>query len=260
MTARSTFVWGLKRSGIHLIANWLYANHGATVKGELDSDGLHPKFVDGYRDPAAGVAFYNNCGRFHCRQFELGDLVAGDFEQASSRHAATIFTIEDCALRFASRTPRRSDVANVLVLRDPLNNLASRLEAAESRPAMFRVDEPYIDLFESYCSEYLGHSSNLANKTVVSFNRFVEDRSYRDAVAAELGLANLDVISEVSEYGGGSSFSGLGGPGSTASLMTRFQQHPIPPHLLELLLERPGIREACSAVFGFDLADRVGVA
>ena len=28
-------VWGLKRSGIHLLVNWLFANLGASVKEEL---------------------------------------------------------------------------------------------------------------------------------------------------------------------------------------------------------------------------------
>ena len=260
MAARSTFVWGLQRSGIHLIVNWLYANHGATAKSDLTSDGLHPKLVDGFADPAAGVAFYNNCGRFYCRQFELGDLVPADFEEAALRSSTSIFTIEDCALQHASRTPRHPDVATVLVLRDPLNTLASRLEAAKTRPGQFRTDEPFVDVLESYCAEFLGHTHHLANKTVISYNRFVEDRPYRDALATELGLTNLDAVSEVSEYGGGSSFSGLGRPSPTSSLMTRFEQHPIPAPLIEMLLERPAIREACATVFGFDLAERVGVA
>lgn len=260
MAATSTFVWGLQRSGIHHIVNWLYANHGATARSTLVSEGLHPKFVDGFADHEAGVGFYNNCGRFHCRHFELGDLVPDDFEAAARRHRATIFTIEDCALRFAPRTPRHAEVASLLVLRDPLNHLASRLEAAKTAPGMFRVDEPYVDVLESYCSEYLGHTSNLVNKTLVSFNAFVEDRVYRDSVAAQLGLANLDAVDEVSQYGGGSSFSGRSGPSSTAALMTRFQQHPIPAPILEMLLERSTIQEACTTVFGFDLAERSGAA
>jgi hypothetical protein len=259
MAARSTFVWGLQRSGIHLIVNWLYANHGATAKDELASEGLHPKLADGFHDPSAGVAFYNNPGRFHCRQFELGDLVPEDFSLAASRHATSIFTIEDCALRFVPQTLGSPEARTVLLLRDPLNNLASRLEAAKTRPDMFRVDEPFIDLYETYCAEYLGHTSTLADKTVISYNRFVLDPAYRDDLAAQLGVPNLDAVSEVSEYGGGSSFSGLGGPTSISALMTRYEEHPIPTPLLEMLLERPAIREVCTTVFGFDLAERVGV-
>lgn len=258
--ARATFVWGLKRSGIHLVVNWLYANHGATVKHDLDHDGLHRQLFDGFRDPAAGVVFYNNCGRLHSRRFELGDLMPDDFDQAARRHTATIFGIEDCALRFASRTSGLAGSANVLIVRDPLNNLASRLEAAKTRPEQFRVDETYIDLVDAYCAELLGHTNHLPRKSSVSYNRFVEDRVYRDALAAELGLKNLDVISEVSEYGGGSSFSGSDKPSPSSSLMTRFHQHPVPPRILDMLLERRSVREACSTIFGCDLAELAGEA
>lgn len=65
--ARTIFIWGLKRSGIHLFVNWLYANLDATTKDTLDTQGLHPQLCDGFRDAAAGVAFYNNCGRHHSR-------------------------------------------------------------------------------------------------------------------------------------------------------------------------------------------------
>ena len=51
-----TFVWGLKRSGIHLVVGWLYANLGGRVKGELVADGLHPQLCDGFADPHTGVA------------------------------------------------------------------------------------------------------------------------------------------------------------------------------------------------------------
>ena len=53
----TTFLWGMKRSGIHHVVNWLYANHGAMAKADLATDGLHPQLHDGFCDPDAGVAF-----------------------------------------------------------------------------------------------------------------------------------------------------------------------------------------------------------
>lgn len=256
----ATFLWGLKRSGIHLVVNWLYANHGATATDQLFSEGLHPQLFDGFADDAASVAFYNNCGRRSSRTFALGDLMPDDFAQAAARHRATIFGIEDCALRLASRTFGLVGSANVLVLRDPLNNLASRLAAGVTRPELFRVDADYIDLYDAYCAEFLGRTNDLTPKVTVSYNRFVEDRPYRDALAAALSLENRDVVSEVSEYGGGSSFSGTGEPSPTSSLMTRFREHPIPRSLLGMLLEKDSVREACATVFGYDLAERAGEA
>lgn len=251
--ARATFVWGLKRSGIHLLVNWLYANHGADVKEPLVDHDLHPQLRDGFRDDDAGVAFFNNIGRFSSRRFELGDLTPGELEEAAARQPATLFGVEDCDLRFAPRVTSVPDAVHVLVLRDPLNNLASRLEAARKIPEAFPINEGYIDLFADYCAEFLGRTDHLPAKIVVSYNRFVQDRRYRDGVASSLGLANRDAMSEVSPYGGGSSFT-QDDLSPTAALMTRFHEHPVPRHLLDLLLDRPVIVEACATVFGYDLA------
>ena len=251
--AATTFLWGLKRSGNHLLANWLYANHGATARDVLDSDGLHPQLHAGFRDVRADVAFFNNCGWLHSRGFGLGDLDRGDFQVAMRRQTTTIFGIEDCDLAFVPKTPHGPGIVNVLLLRDPLNNLASRLEAAKTRPEIFRVDEAYIEVYEMFCAEALGRSHHLVGKTVVNYNHFIDDRAYRDSVAAELGLRNVDVMSEATDFGGGSSFSDAGRPSAT-SLKTRFRQHRVPDHLVEMLLSREAIRVACETLFGYDLA------
>jgi hypothetical protein len=256
VSARTTYLWGLRRSGNHLLANWLYANHGATAKNPLDTEGLHPQLFDGYCDRDAGVAFYNNCGRVHSRELAIGSLVPDDFERAARAYRATIFGLEDCALEYATRTTHGPDTVNILVLRDPLNNVASRLEALKTRPYGFRVDEPYIDLVDAFCSEYLGHTSRLSSKTVVNYNRFVAERAYRDEIAGALGLRNVDAVSEVSGYGGGSSFSPDASPPPATSLTTRFQQHPIPRPILDLLVARRAIQEVCHTVFGYDLTER----
>lgn len=258
MTNQNTFVWGLKRSGNHLIANWIYANYGGVTKAPLVTDGLHQQFCDGFVDPEAGVAFYNNCGRLHSRHFGLGTLQPNDFRRAAQPHRCTIFGIEDCSLSLADRTAGITESTSVLILRDPLNALASRLEAARSRPVLFPVDEGFIDVLDGYCAEALGHTEFLPAKVVISFNRFVDEPAYRDALADELGFINLDAVSEVSSYGGGSSFSSDPTPSPARLLMTRFQQHPVPPHLLDLLLTRSSIREACSNLFGYNLADHGG--
>ena len=252
---RTVFLWGLKRSGNHLLANWLYANLGATAKEPLDSSDIHRQLREAHSDPAAGVAFYNNCGQLNSRRFELGLLRRADFEEARRRYPVTIFGIEDCQLRYARRTPSGADIVNVLVLRDPLNNIASRLEAATLRSEIFRTDEAYVDLFATYCAEYMGSSDMLENKVVVSFNRFVGDRAYRDRLARELAFENRDVLAEASDYGGSSSFSPGTGPSTRDELLSRFMQHAIPEDLARMLLDRAAIRDACSSVFGYDLAD-----
>jgi hypothetical protein len=253
--AGATFVWGLKRSGIHFFVNWLYANHGATVEGPLEADGLHPQLHDGFADLAAGVAYYNNCGGLHSRGFSLGRLTPADFELARRRNSTSIFGIEDCRLEFVSNTPAGAGVARVLLLRDPLNNIASRLEGARTRPEVFRTDAAFVDLLTAYCEEFLGRTEELTGKTTVSYDRFVVDRAYRDSIASRLELPNVDAVTEVPAFGGGSSFSGGAERASAATLTTRFRQHLIPGDLLDRLIDRPAARDVCSTVFGYDLAE-----
>jgi hypothetical protein len=251
----STFVWGLKRSGIHHVVNWLYANHGARTKTALATDGLHPQMTDGFCDPEAGVAFFNNCGQLYSRMQELGDLAPADFALAASRQPTSIFGIEDCKLTLAGRASVPGEQTTVLLLRDPLNHLASRLAAREKAPDLFKVDKPYIQLMSTYCAEALGLAGHLDPKVVILFNRFVADRSYRDTVAGALGVPNLDLVTEVSTYGGGSSFTGVAPLSSPASVLTRYRQRPVPPRLLGMLLEHDAIREACTSLFDYDLAE-----
>jgi hypothetical protein len=260
LKARASFVWGLKRSGIHLVVNWLYANLGARVEGPLEADGLHAQLHHGFADAAARVGYFNNCGWLHSRRFGLGSLAAPDFDAAAHRYGAVIFGIEDCRLELAPRATVES-AARVLVLRDPLNNLASRLEGAKTRPEVFRVDAPYVDLLDAYCAEFLGHTCELPNKTVVAFDRFVGDREYRDTIASALGVSNLDAVSDVPRFGGGSSFdpgadSAVAARPSPGELATRFRQHPIPGVILDQVLGKPAIAEVCRTVFGYDLAAR----
>jgi len=251
-------VWGLKRSGIHLLVNWLFANLGASVKEELTTTDLPRQLHDGFCDRAAGVAFFNNCGWLYSRQLGLGPLTAADLERAAAGQPTTIFGLEDCALRWSSMTASVPDQRNVLLLRDPLNNLASRLEGSTTMPGQLRTDEAFLDLYAEYATEVLGRTAHLPHRTVVSFNRFVVDPGYRDGIAEQLGVPNRDEVSEVSPYGGGSSFSSGSVPSSPDSLMTRYQQRPLPPRLVELLLARPVIAEVCETVFGYDLARLAG--
>jgi hypothetical protein len=128
------------------------------------------------------------------------------------------------------------------------------LEGAKTRPQLFRVDRGYIDLYEAYCAELLGVTTHLRRKTTISFNRFIEDRAYRDALAAELGMPNHDLMAQATDFSSASSFSSSDGSSPTSSLVTRFQQHPLPPRFIRMLLERDAIGEACAQVFGYDLA------
>ena len=57
----------------------------------------------------------------------------------------------------------------------------------------------------------------------------VRKKESRDQMTAALNLANLDITSEVSKYGGGNSFSLGGNPDLLSALMTRLISFASPP-------------------------------
>jgi len=252
MPAQSMFVWGLQRSGIHLVVSWLFANLGGSRQEPLPP-ARHPQLGDGFFDPVTRVAFFNNPGRFYCRAFKLGPIEPRDVEAVADEYEHCVISIEDCTLASVAQLPAGERTVSLLVVRHPLNLLASRRRGAATRPELFRTDVEFIDVLAAYYDEALGHTDHLPNRTVVVFDRFVDDRSYRDALAARLDVPNRDAVGDVSSYGGGSSFTGAAGPTSMEELHTRYLEEPLPATLLDELLDRPAIVDACRTLFGFEL-------
>lgn len=247
------FVWGLKRSGIHFLVEWLYANLGGRDKLPLVHDHRrHLQLQSGFHDPRSGVAFFNNCGYLNSRGFHIGGLRQDDFLTAASFHSMAIFGVEDADLACAGSVPPMPCACHILLLRDPLNTIASRLRGLEERPGVFPVNERFIDLYDQYCHEFVGATTLLKPQFKVVFNRMVLDRGYRDRLASNLGVANLDSVGTVSPYGGGSSFTGTEErPGR--EILKRFRQKAIPRQVLEQLLSKPTIGQVCKEQFEYDL-------
>jgi len=121
---------------------------------------------------------------------------------------------------------------DLLVLRDPWNNLASLLRWA--RGTVHPIAEASVAAaarrFRQYAREYLGETHHLRHRpTFVSFNRWVADRGYREALAARLGLAFTDAgLGAVARWGPtawGDSFDGLAydGRAGEMALAERFR-------------------------------------
>jgi len=109
-------------------------------------------------------------------------------------------------------SPRRVDL---LVLRDPWNNLASLLRWARGdvHPIALESVAAAARRFRDYAREYLGETRLLRREpTFVSFNRWVAERPYREALAARLGVPFTDAgVDEVARWGPtswGDSFDG----------------------------------------------------
>jgi hypothetical protein len=105
---------------------------------------------------------------------------------------------------------------NVLVLRDPFNNLASLLRWARGRRCRPRHEtlERSVALWKQHAREYLGLTETLPDhRVLVSFNRWFADAGYRDELGRLLSFSEpASALTEVARWGPtiwGDSFDGL---------------------------------------------------
>jgi hypothetical protein len=135
--------------------------------------------------------------------------------------------------RYFGRSLHRVDV---LILRDPYNLLASRLQIDAFRP---RSMPAFSALWTSYAVEFLGETNHLThNKVSVNYNRWVVSKTYRQELATKLGLHFSDHGSgDVTHFGGGSSFDGsaYNGRAHEMDVLNRWKNCRDNPEFKELL-------------------------
>jgi hypothetical protein len=99
----------------------------------------------------------------------------------------------------------------VLIVRDPLNFFASRLQTWDKLTGL-KEKALVIELWKKYAREALGFTSGLdpTRTVLVKFGEWKDDAGYRRKVASELGVAFSDRgIDSVLEIAPGSSFDGF---------------------------------------------------
>jgi len=69
----------------------------------------------------------------------------------------------------------------------------------------------------------------------IYYDQWLIDKTYRDSIAEEMNMLNLDIINDLSSAGGGSSFIGMR-LDSRENLLTRYQQIEIPDDLKEKII------------------------
>jgi hypothetical protein len=196
----------LRRSGSHAVVHWLLAQL-----------------------PGRGV-FLNSCKPEEnpCTSCYRGDSVAGGFDldrtpepkdfllyNYEDRELAAVFSdaFEAAHDRWLGPSARRFDL---LVLRDPWNNLASLLRWARGAVHPISLDSVAraARLWKGYAREVLGETTFLRHApTPVLYNHWVTDPVYRKELAGRLGIPWTDAGREqVAPWGPttwGDSFDGL---------------------------------------------------
>jgi len=187
-------VFGLQRSGIHAVINWIIQqSSGPTVfLNDIKSVTGNP-FLE--TDDAHSFAWEASPRRF--------DLTL----ERSGHHASKKYLLlgyEDTDLRYLpidfDRTIHQGvgesrKILNLLIIRDPYNLFASRmgfLNTANRYP-MRQFPERAVELWKVHAREALGATSALEpRRVVILYNRWFSDQAYRQELAAELGLEFTD--------------------------------------------------------------------
>jgi hypothetical protein len=249
---REIRIVGMRRSGNHAITNWIRRQ----VRGEqiwylndvapnVEPFRYHYEYVkDLYPE-------YLN--RAHsCLQESHGRLTPKD---------ALILSYEDWPLpamkgrryerRHSIDIGRSQQRYDVLVLRDPFNLLASRLQ--KGIRCCKKRSWSFSRLWLAYAREFLGETNYLAQRFVpISYNDWFKDETYRAECAALLDLEGTDGgIEEVAGTGGGSSFSSreYNGRAQEMDVLNRWTVFRNDPEYLKAI-RNPTLIEYAERIFG----------
>ncbi len=187
-------VFGLQRSGIHALVNWIVQQSGGPTL-----------FVNDVKSLAGSP--YECAHEFHWRGGEGGDRkfdASAERGGIHSRKRRLVLGYEDTDLRYlpvgfsdliGEGVGRSGRVTNVLIVRDPFNLFASRFGFRNSanRHPMATQGEYVRQLWKLHAREALGRVRYLGGDVVVvRYNDWFASRDYRRAIAESLGLAFSD--------------------------------------------------------------------
>ena len=225
---------GMSRSGNHALANWIVRQ-------------------------AEGRVCFLNCAEPRtnpyetARPFDDGQVAEANYSGFDleaerrgrlSRKDLLLFSHEDCFLGMLSRGgafethhdrwlgPSRRRI-DLLLLRDPFNLFASRINAFASEGASHTA----FRIWKQHAREFLGLRRHLRNdRVLVNYNRWVDDKAYRQEVADALGLPFSDAGRlQVPAVSAGSSFDGRAFDGNAADMavLERWKWLERNPHYLD---------------------------
>ena len=207
---RAVVVIALKRSGHHAFVDWILA-HAPAPSVFLNNSRPGLEFRS---SKAAAVAKVAASSPPEPVSVATAAQIAGD--------AATSLVVLNYESRFISNVlahgwlegvhrhvPR--PIRRLVFLRDPLNNLASVVKRV--RNGRYSARQAQLGktalLFRDYVS-LIGNERHFGEPIeLVYFDDWLRSVSYRETLARKLGLVGHDMLPEMSQPGGGSSFGAL---------------------------------------------------
>lgn len=240
-------VWGIKRSGNHAIINWIFSQLQGKVVflnncypvgtkklniyegvGRIDCKGINywdfkNKTFFWEKDPFINksiVTYSKKDTRFNREKFKQlnKEAIIVNFEDRNIELTKNLFDSSHDILVGSSEK-----IFSIIILRDPFNLLASIYkkwgEKAFSSSAI---------LWKEYAKIFIEYQQNNNDYLCpISYNQWVTDVTYREKIAAKLQITFTDEgKSEVTNFGGGSSFEGLSSAQQAENMdvLNRWQQ------------------------------------
>ena len=177
-------IYGLRRSGHHAIISWL-------IKNLEEQYGLDKVY---YINDASNSRFASGENLNKHLLYQIWKC----------QPEIIILSYEDVPTE-VSRLEDRIERTKIVVVRDILNNAASRYQRALiAKTTLFpnchmKIDESIIDI-------WMNHAKH---PDIFKYEDFLLNKGKRDELSIKFGAANLDYTDKVNDYANGSSFVGI---------------------------------------------------
>ena len=210
-------VCGLMRSGNHAIIEWIMNQHADKPAcflnniqhGDFDPYQHYSQRVLQNIDKSIETETLRHLkkGLLICSYEDRSELMSGNYNLLHS------------ALRPDLDVSRRhyllshNHFIDILIIRDPFNCLASRFKLLQTRGAMGGIDNHELIVYNWKVTA----KATLAlmayqdeTQLVINYNRWLVDLTYRQQLSSQLlGIFSDTSLDNISEFGGGSSFSNI---------------------------------------------------
>jgi len=214
----------LQRSGHHAIINWINSN----ISKKICFLNCQPQ-----GNPYTNLRMNDSIiGHIDIEEERIGnfskkELLIYNFED---KPLATIYSASFLK-NIEGWVGRSLRVKNILILRDPFNNFASKykwaIHGTKWVPSLEKVK--YLPaIWKTYAKEFLGKTNYISDtKLCINYNRWFTDPQYRTYLATEMGLATVDKgLKTVAKWGPntwGDSFDNLNFDGRADKMKVLFR-------------------------------------
>jgi hypothetical protein len=260
---KTLFINGMQRSGNHAIISWLI--------GQFENPVLFLNLVNlKAENPLRNFAPIELPPNSYCHKERINGKQIVNYsedELVKQDHDYLVCTTENentncfplLDKKICETLGESEKKFNIIVLRDPLNALASYIKRRE----LSKVDKNLATQnTKNYLKTWLNHAQVVLEKSnnnyiiPIIYNKWLIDKDYRDKICSSLGLINKDQnVNYISDAGRGSSFGGRKIDLSNKSVFfERFDQlNDEEKNLLLLTLSsQNNLSEICQKIFGLD--------